>query len=85
MSVEETLDDIITNVEDIEDLGRGELGVEKKPKASAWAHAAEEDWEHPKVVVMDNDMVTIIQGEHLDHMVHELLVNHDQCSVDTDI
>jgi hypothetical protein len=65
--------------------GEGDWEWRKKPEASAWAHAAEEDWEHPKVVVMDNDMVTIIQGEHLDHMVHELLVNHDQCSVHTDI
>jgi hypothetical protein len=65
--------------------GEGDWEWRKKPEASTWAHAAEEDWEHPKVVVMDNDMVTIIQGEHLDHMVHELLVNHDQCSVHTDI
>jgi len=60
--------------------------MEEKPEASAWVHACGGGrLEHPKVVVVDDDMVTVIRGEHLDHMVHELLVNHDQYSMHIDI
>jgi hypothetical protein len=79
--VEKASKEIVADGDGAEDLGGGERRVKEEPDTRAWALVAEEGG----VVVVDDDKVAAVQGEHLDDTISELHVHREERSVRTGV
>jgi len=83
--VEKASKEIVADGDGAEDLRGGERRVKEEPDTGAWALVAEEGGEHQGVVVVDDDKVAAVQGQHLDDTISQLHVHREERSVRTGV